>query len=109
MSLCVGYRHTIAWDTLYAFYLILLQGSRDVTDECVAHLSHLKLRELNIFNTNISINGLAGILQTTKGLAVLSRGVPICQALAAQSIMNEACWQTQKILKLQVASVTLSH
>ena len=78
-----------------------------MTDESVAHLSHLKLRELNIFNTNISVNGLAGILQTTKGLAVLTRGVAICQALAAQDIMNEACWHNQKILKLQVVSVLM--
>ena len=43
-----------------------------------------RLRELNIFNTNISVIGLAGILQTMKGLLVLTRGVRLCQALAYQ-------------------------
>ena len=86
----------------HSLQLLDVEGSRDVTDGCIAHLTNFRLRELNIFNTNISVTGLAALLQTARGLQALTRGVRICQALDYQAIVNEATWVDQKQLRLQV-------
>jgi hypothetical protein len=83
----------------YSLQLLDVEGSRDVTDECVSHLTYFKLRELNIFNTCVTRNGLAGILQTLKGLAVLTRGVRMCEALAYQ-VSSALPFSWQSILRL---------
>ena len=91
----------------HSLQLLDVEGSRDVTDGSIAHLSNFRLRELNIFNTNISVTGLAALLQTARGLLVLTRGVRICQALDYQAIVNEATWVDQKQLRLQVGLISL--
>ena len=48
------------------------------------------------------IKGLAAIVQTNHSLRELKRGVPLCEALTYQALINEATWTMQKKLKLQV-------
>ena len=55
--------------TVY-FQVLDVEGSRDITDGCIADLSYFRLRELNIFNTSISVQGLAAILQVTGTMTV---------------------------------------
>ena len=53
-----------------SFQVLDVEGSRDITDGCIADLSYFRLRELNIFNTSISVQGLAAILQVTETMTV---------------------------------------
>ena len=48
------------------------------------------------------MEGLAAIIQTNHSLRELKRGVPLCEALGYQALINEATWTYQKKLKLQV-------
>ena len=41
-------------------------------------------------------------MQTNHSLRELKRGVPLCEALSYQALINEATWTFQKKLKLQV-------
>ena len=63
------------------------------------------MRELNIFNCSISVQGLAAIVQTNHSLRELKRGIPLCDALGYQALINEATWTMQKKLKLEVFQV----
>ena len=53
-----------------SFQVLDVEGSRDITDGCIADLSYFRLRELNIFNTSISVKGLAAILQVKVTMTV---------------------------------------
>ena len=68
-----------------------------------------QLRELNIFNCSISVQGLAAIIQTNHSLRELKRGVPLCDALGYQALINEATWTMQKKLKLEVFQVDKNY
>jgi len=48
------------------------------------------------------LRGLCGVLQTNHNLRVLKRGVPLCDALQYQALINEATWTVQKKFKIQV-------
>ena len=79
-----------------------MENSRDVTDDGVQFICLFKLRQLNIFNCSLSVQGLAAIIQTNHSLRELNRGVNLCDALGYQALINEATWTFQKKLKLQV-------
>jgi len=79
-----------------------VENSRDVTDNGVQYICVFRLRELNIFNCSISVQGLAAIVQTNHSLRELKRGIPLCDALGYQALINEATWTMQKKLKLEV-------
>ena len=62
---------------------------------------------MNIFNCSISVQGLAAIINTSQSLRELKRGVPVCEALGYQALINEATWTMQKKLKLQIFQVII--
>ncbi|XP_023335840.1 uncharacterized protein LOC111707070 [Eurytemora carolleeae] len=65
-----------------------VEGSRDITDLCIQYLAEFRLRELNVFNTSLTIRGFAAVLQTLTSLRILNRGIPLCEALEYQQLIG---------------------
>jgi len=86
----------------YTLQSLDVENSRDVTDNGIQFICMFRLRDLNIFNCSISVQGLAAIIHTSQSLRELKRGIPLCDALEYQALINEATWTMQKKLKLQV-------